>query len=450
MSRYKPYSQYKDSGVAWLGEIPQEWNSIKFKHVFLEKKKKNNLLLDCGSISFGEVVYKDNDKIPEETKAAYQEVLVGEFLVNPLNLNFDLKSLRTALSNINVVVSTGYIVLQSQKNTDKNYLRWLLYHFDIAHMKTLGAGVRQTVNFTDIGNEYFYIPTIKEQQAIANFLDNATCKIDALIQKQQNLIELLKEKRQALISHAVTKGLNPHIKMKDSGVEWLGEVPEHWKILQLKRISSIKGGYAFSTADFVDDGVQIIKIGNVYQSKFHIDRQPTYVSQEIAKETKEFLITEGDLIISLTGTLGKRDYGFAVTVDQKGEYLLNQRVAKMLPNKKLVELIYFSYVMKSEQYLTQIYALPSGTKQANLSNENVLSAICSLPDLLEQRAISNYLDNATCKIDTLIAKVQKAIELLKERRTALISAVVTGKIDVRECVGDNSNCSEIPNSSNQR
>ena len=242
MSKYSKYDSYKDSGVAWLGDVPENWTSIKFKQALMQKKKTTNNQLDCGSISFGTVVYKDNDKIPEETRDSYQEVLVGEFLINPLNLNFDLKSLRTALSTINVVVSTGYIVLQSKSNIEKNYLRWLLYQFDVAHMKTLGAGVRQTVNYTDIGNEYFHMPMISDQQAIANYLDIATDKIDTLISKQTKLIELLKEKRQALISHAVTKGLNPHAKMKQSGVEWLGNVPEHWLSVSLKWISKIYSG----------------------------------------------------------------------------------------------------------------------------------------------------------------------------------------------------------------
>jgi len=210
--KYSRYPSYKDSGTSWLGHVPEHWVSIRFKQAFEEKKKTTNHQLDCGSISFGNVVYKDNEKIPEETRASYQEVLAGEFLVNPLNLNFDLKSLRTALSTLNVVVSTGYIVLQGKSNLDKNYLRWLLYQFDVAHMKTLGAGVRQTVNFTDIGNSYFQMPPNQEQQAIANFLYKATSKIDTLITKQIKLIELLKEKRQAVISTAVTHGLDNSVK----------------------------------------------------------------------------------------------------------------------------------------------------------------------------------------------------------------------------------------------
>ena len=146
------------------------------------------------------------------------------------------------------------------------------------------------------------------------------------------------------------------------------------------------------------------------------------------------MVGTGDLIISLTGTLGKRDYGFAVTIDIQGEYLLNQRVAKITPKKNITSNRYLSYLMKSEPYLVQIYALPSGTKQANLSNDNVLSAICGIPPLREQKQIADYLEKKTAQIDTLVDKAKQSIELLKEKRVAIISAAVTGKIDVRGVV----------------
>lgn len=245
IGRYRPYPEYKDSGVIWSGFIPSHWEPIRFKHVFVEKPKTSNIELPAGSISFGQVVFKDEEKLAEETKASYQEVKAGEFLVNPLNLNFDLKSLRTALSEIDVVVSTGYIVLQCYRQLEARYARWLLHEFDVAHMKSLGAGVRQTIGFNDIGNSYFCMPRLEEQLTIAAFLDHETARIDRLIAQQQRLIELLKEKRQAVISQAVTKGLNPNAPMKDSGVEWLGQVPKHWIVRRLKHhIISMDQGWS--------------------------------------------------------------------------------------------------------------------------------------------------------------------------------------------------------------
>jgi len=150
MSRLEKYSSYKDSGVEWIGETPEHWEVIKIKHLMYEKKKTHNINLNCGSISFGKVIYKDDEKIPHSTKRAYQVVEKGNYLVNPLNLNYDLKSLRIALSDLNVVVSSGYIVLDVLRDINKSYLNYLLHRFDVAFMKTLGAGVRQTLNYTDI------------------------------------------------------------------------------------------------------------------------------------------------------------------------------------------------------------------------------------------------------------------------------------------------------------
>lgn len=222
LNKYKPYESYLDTLVTWYQRKPSHWKCKRFKYNFIEKKKTSSIYLPAGAISFGKVVYKDEENLSQETKASYQEVLAGEFLINPLNLNFDLKSLRTALSDIDVVVSTGYIVLQNCVLLHPRFARWLLQQFDVSHMKTLGAGVRQTINYSDIGDSFFCRPSFDEQKIIATFLDYETAKIDNLIEKQQQLIELLKEKRQAVISHAVTKGLNPDVPMKDSGVEWLG------------------------------------------------------------------------------------------------------------------------------------------------------------------------------------------------------------------------------------
>ena len=152
MAKYEKYAEYKDSGIVWMGNVPIHWTCERFKWLLTEKLKTSNPDLPAGSISFGEVIYKNEVNLSPDTKASYQEVLKDEFLINPLNLNYDLKSLRTALSKIDVVVSTGYIVLHCDQSLDKNYVRWLLQEFDVAHMKTLGAGVRQTVNFSDIAN----------------------------------------------------------------------------------------------------------------------------------------------------------------------------------------------------------------------------------------------------------------------------------------------------------
>lgn len=199
-----PNVKMKDSGVEWIGQVPATWSKIRLKYLFTEKKKLNAPNLPCGAISFGNVVYKDSESIPSETRATYQEVLRGEFLINPINLNYDLKSLRTALSEISACVSPAYIVLHANDDSEKNFLKYLFYCFDILHMKTLGAGVRQTITFNDIGGCYVCIPSLCEQRTIAAYLDRETARIEALIGKTELSIELLKERRSALITAAVT------------------------------------------------------------------------------------------------------------------------------------------------------------------------------------------------------------------------------------------------------
>jgi len=156
------YSSYKDSGVEWIGDIPSEWDSLKLKYIFSEKPITHNTELNCGSISFGRVVFKDNDKVPISTKKSYQEVLEGEYLINPLNLNYDLKSLRIGLSDIDVVVSSGYIVIKNRIEISKSYYKWLLHIYDILHMKLLGSGVRQTISFNHISNSILTYPPLHE------------------------------------------------------------------------------------------------------------------------------------------------------------------------------------------------------------------------------------------------------------------------------------------------
>ncbi|MCT7465681.1 restriction endonuclease subunit S [Aliarcobacter cryaerophilus] len=196
--------EFVDSDVEWIGKIPKHWEVIKFKHLFYEKKKIHDISLNCGSISFGKVVEKNDEKIPASTKASYQVLNKGEFLINPLNLNYDLKSLRIGLSDLDVVVSSGYIIIKNKENIDKIYFNWLLHRYDIAFMKTLGAGVRQTLNFGDIAETLLVNPPIDEQMQIAEYIENQTTKIDIAIELQQNYISKLKEYKASLIDSVVT------------------------------------------------------------------------------------------------------------------------------------------------------------------------------------------------------------------------------------------------------
>ena len=453
MAKYQAYPEYKDSGVEWLGDVPSHWKTIAISRLFSRIKRTGYTEKELLSVyrDYGVIPKSsrdDNNNKPSEDLSPYQLVQSNDLVMNKMKAWQG----SIAISEYEGIVSPAYFVYQPNKSLFRQahprYVHYLLRNpIYVTQYLSRSKGIR--VNQWDLDPDEFgkielLLPTKSEQEEIYSFLDHETAKIDNLIEKQQQLIELLKEKRQAVISHAVTKGLNPNAPMKDSGVEWLGEVPEHWEVTKLKYFSSIQGGFAFSSDLFISDGVQILRIGNLYQNRLELDRQPIFFSPESIKKSQDFSIYKNDILMSLTGTLGKRDYGFAIKVDQDGPFLLNQRVAKITPNEQRLNKDFLLYLLWSDSYLNQLYSLPSGTKQANLSNSNVLDIDVTMPpDISEQVSIIEYVMTQMEKLDSVIENAVSAIALMQERRTALISAAVTGKIDVRNWVAPEAQKAEV-------
>ena len=418
------YSSYKDSGVEWIGDIPSEWDSLKLKYIFSEKPITHNTELNCGSISFGRVVFKDNDKVPISTKKSYQEVLEGEYLINPLNLNYDLKSLRIGLSDIDVVVSSGYIVIKNRIEISKSYYKWLLHIYDILHMKLLGSGVRQTISFNHISNSILTYPPLHEQQQISDYLDYKTLKIDTLIEKTQQKIELLKEQRTSLINTTVTKGLNPNVEMKDSGVEWIGEIPVEWDTTQIKFICKMmRGKFSHRPRNdqrFYDGEYPFIQTGDIsstgmYLTKFNqtLNERGFSVSKEFPIDTVVMTIAAniGDVsILKIRSCFPDSIIGFHPYHDMSVKYLY--------------------YILTSLK--DELHKNSTVSTQMNLNVERVGSIKIPLSTVQEQQQIVDYLDKETLRIDKLVDIESKRIDLLKEYRQSLISEVVTGKVDVRD------------------
>ena len=418
------YSSYKDSGIEWIGEIPSEWDSLKLKYIFSEKPITHNTELNCGSISFGRVVFKDNDKVPISTKKSYQEVLEGEYLINPLNLNYDLKSLRIGLSDIDVVVSSGYIVIKNRIEISKSYYKWLLHIYDILHMKLLGSGVRQTISFNHISNSILTYPPLHEQQQISDYLDYKTLKIDTLIEKTQQKIELLKEQRTSLINTTVTKGLNPNVEMKDSGVEWIGEIPVEWDTTQIKFICKMmRGKFSHRPRNdqrFYDGEYPFIQTGDIsstgmYLTKFNqtLNERGFSVSKEFPIDTVVMTIAAniGDVsILKIRSCFPDSIIGFHPYHDMSVKYLY--------------------YILTSLK--DELHKNSTVSTQMNLNVERVGSIKIPLSTVQEQQQIVDYLDKETLRIDKLVDIESKRIDLLKEYRQSLISEVVTGKVDVRD------------------
>ena len=417
---FNKYDAYKDSCEGWIGLIPNHWEVVKLKHLFTEKKHKKNMSLSSGSISFGDVVYKDDEKITEATKASYQEVLKGEFLLNPLNLNYDLISLRIALSKINVVVSAGYIVLLANNLVYKEYFKYLLHRYDVAYMKLLGSGVRQTISFNHIANSLLPYPSMLEQKKIAEFLDQKTSEIAQAIAIKEQQITLLNERKQIVIQKAVTQGLNPNVTMKDSGVEWIGEIPEHWTVKKLKYVLKER-------SERSKDGLEPL----LMMSQVHglVVRSEYSEKTEVAATTVgNKLVYKNDLVFNkLKAHLGVffssvHDFIGCVSPDYAVYECVNY-----IENTKFLELLF-----RNPLYIKQFILRSSGIVEGliRLYTTELFDLKIGIPPKDEQMAILKHIEEQSIRFDEAVKNYSEQIEKLKEYKTTLINDAVTGKIKV--------------------
>lgn len=427
LAAWATYDSYKDSGEGWIEDVPAHWETRKLKQLFQEKRHRPNLALNCGAISFGEVVEKDDERVPLATKASYQEVLAGEFLVNPLNLNYDLKSLRIGLSDINVVVSAGYIVLQAKDDMDKRYFKYLLHRYDVANMKLLGSGVRQTISFNHIANSILVAPPLPEQRAIAAFLDEKCAKMDEAVRIKEEQIALLRERRQILIQQAVTRGLNPSAPMKDSGIDWIGQIPAHWEVAKLKFLSNkIVDGTHF-TPTYVEEGVPFLRVTDLTNMKDgHVDwenvrRIPEKEHRELSKRANA---EYGDVLLSKNGTIG-----ITRVVDWKNEFSFFVSLCLIKLRKELSP-NYFVSFFGSPLVDEQLYFGSLRTSVTNLHLEKIKELLIVVPPRSEQDELVAQISIISKPIDDAIRIKEDQIAALKEYKASLINAAVTGKIKV--------------------
>ena len=397
----------------WIGDIPENWSLEKLKYIFSEKKSTSNSDLQCGSISFGKVIYKDDDKVPDSTKQSYQEVLEGEFLINPLNLNFDLKSLRIGLSKISVVVSQGYIVLKINDGYLPSYYEYLLRKFDVEHMKSLGQGVRQTISFTHIKDERLVVPPTEEQERISRYLDKKTQQIESLIEKIQKKIVLLKEQRTSLINQCVTKGLDPNVEMKDSGVEWIGEIPKHWEVKKLKYVST-----QISKKRTPVDGHIKISPENVESSTGRI----TNFFSDYDTEGQVFQC--GDILFNKLRVYLKK----VILCDFEGLSMGEMIVIR----PSTISNVFLHRVLNSDGFINHVNSLSEGVKLPRPSVSKIFDSYVPVPPTNDQLDISTLIEQKTKLIDHVIDRYINRIDLTNEYRQSLISSVVTGKVRVTE------------------
>ncbi|EPP4108476.1 restriction endonuclease subunit S [Ectopseudomonas oleovorans] len=430
---FPAYPEYKDSGVVWLGGIPAHWNIKKFRYVFEESPEKitDEVVGDMLSVSgYRGIEVKQYDdegrRRTDEELFGYRVVRPGQLVVNTMWLNYA----GLGVSEHEGHVSPAYRSYWIDPAMDKRFIHHLMRSGTYVQGYTrLLTGIRP--NSLQMGRDDLMVfpvllPTKSEQTQIARFLDHETARIDALIEEQQRLIELLKEKRQAVISHAVTKGLDPTVPMKDSGVEWLGEVPAHWNAIHVGRVCrKVSDGPHFSP-NYVDDGVMFLSARNIAVDAWHLE-DAKFVSEEDYREFCRRVVPEkGDVLYTKGGTTG---IARVVDLDEKFQVWVHVAVLKL--DRELVDPYYMAFSLNSAGCYEQSQLHTRGATNQDLGLTRMTKIWFALPPREEQTRICDFLNAELGNIDDLIAEATKVVALLSERRSALISAAVTGKIDVR-------------------
>ncbi|MBD2538660.1 restriction endonuclease subunit S [Coleofasciculus sp. FACHB-SPT36] len=447
MGKYKGYEKYKDSGVEWVVEIPEHWKICKLKRtvtifgrigfrgyttqdIVLEGEGAITLspsnILD-GKINYTNRTYLSWDKYHEspeiqvfdkdilfvKTGSTIGKVAIAENMPEPMTINPQL-------------------VVLKEINCCPEFLAYLMnadfYQFQVMGFRFGGSTPAMTQE--SLGQTKVILLPLDEQEAIAQFLDYKTKQIDDLITKKETLIEKLDEKRTALISHAVTKGLDPSVPMKDSGIEWLGEIPEHWSINKLGRLTEEINDINHEMPVAVDQGIPFLSAKDLLDDgTLNFEKDIKKISEEdFIRLSKKICPKRNDIIYSRIGAcLGK-----ARIVEVDIQFLVSYSCCVIRLRQELADPRFFKYFLDSELILSEARLRTQGIGVPDLGLKQISKFTISVPPILEQIEIAEYLNRKTAQIKQQKSKVEKAIELLKEYRTSLITNAVTGKIDVRQ------------------
>ena len=419
------YDKYKDSGIAWIGEIPEHWDTYQLKRCskFINgyafnsnhfNKDKGIPVIRIGDIlneqiSFENIVYVQENNELEKFMAHKNDILI-------------------AMSGATV----GKIGIYSTE--DKVYInqrvgiiRTIQYNFikrmfttngfvDYVNLSSAGSA-QPNISSEEILNFYIPAPSIKEQQLIATYLDQKCSEIDELITIQEEMITKLQSYKQSVITEAVTKGLDKNVPLKDSGIEWIGKIPEHWNTYQLKRCSKFINGYAFNSNHFnKDKGIPVIRIGDILNEQISFENI-VYVQEN--NELEKFIVHKNDILIAMSGaTVGKIG-----VYNSDDKVYINQRVGII----RTTQYNYIKRMFSTNGFIDYMNLSSAGSAQPNISSDGILNFHIPVPPLNEQQTIANYLDQKCSEIDELISIKQQKIEKLKDYKKSLIFECVTGK-----------------------
>ena len=428
-----PYPEYKDSGVEWLGKVPSHWEvkPLVYCANFRTGKAHEPYIDDDGEFICVNSRFVSTEGATEKfcskniTPAREGDILMvmsdlpnGRALAKAYHVKFE--------KNLAVNQRVCAISVVNDKS------RFLFFYLNrCPGLLIFDDGINQT----HISNDGFTklpisLPPLPEQIAIAAYLDAATAKIDALMREQDELIALLKEKRQALISHCVTKGLDPSAPLKDSGIEWLGKVPEHWVVTKFLRCTSFQEGPGLRHWQFTDDGVRVICVTNITGLGIDFTEYSKFISRdEYLNIYRHFKVNRGDLLLSSSGN----SWGKISKYENDEECILNTSTIRVFENScSSMAQEFTKWILQSRTVRDQLELAMTGSCQPNFGPSHLAKLLVPLPPRSEQTAIAAFLDAETAKIDALMEEAEAMIERMCEHRSSLISHVVTGKVRVME------------------
>lgn len=424
------YSEYKDSGAQWLGKIPKHWDVIKAKYLWNEvfsfsENGSENLL----SVSQYDGVTQAKNESRSESLKGYKKVVKDNLVINIMLAWMG----GLGVSEYNGIVSPAYCVYGLKKAANPKFMHYLyktpMYLAEFARHSTGVIPSRWRMYTDDFGQVLTLIPPIDEQDKIVSYLDKVTSKIDEAIAQQQKMIDLLNERKQIIINNAVTKGLNPDAPMKDSGIDWIGEIPEHWELKKLKYICKAFGRIGFrgySTTDLVNEGEGSITLSPSNMVSGHMCYDScTYLSWEKYEESPEIKIYNGDILFVKTGsTYGKS----SLVEDLPMKATINPQLLVLKNISCSTE--YLSYVLQGKSIKYQIETSVIGGTIPTISQSKILNYIITYPTIAEQVKIVAYIKDMILPIDNAIDIANRQITLLQERKQIIINDVVIGKVKV--------------------
>ena len=432
------YDNYKDCGIYYLPLLPSDWQILRAKYLFKQEQrpvKDSDEIITC--FRDGQVTLRRNRRIDGFTNSlkeiGYQGVRRGDLVIHNMDAFAGAIGISDSDGKATPVYSCCTPLLES---IDSYYYCFFLRYLAKSNfILSLAKGIRERstdFRFSDFKKLYLPVPSYSEQKAIVAYLDKETGKLDAAVEKLERMIEVLKERKQLIISKAVTRGLGDSVPLKDSGVEWIGQIPEHWSINRFKAIFTLNTGISFTKADLVETGQPVISYGQVHSKLNQVAKANLslikYIPQSLTIGKQKSYCLPNDFIFADTSEdfegCGNNFYNDSELSVFAGSHTILAKLRCNLEGK------YLAYLFSTSLWRQQIRSRVNGVKVFSITQSILKATSVILPPIAEQQAIAAYLDEKVGKLDEAIEKQLRMIELLKERKQILISDVVTGKIKV--------------------